>query len=40
MTADQGRPPLLKTWGRVYALVLANLALLIVFFYILTRELS
>lgn len=30
-------PPLLGTWGKVYALVLAELAVLVALFYALTR---
>ncbi|MBN2433451.1 MAG: hypothetical protein JXQ27_18410 [Acidobacteria bacterium] len=33
----EGPPPFLKTWPRLYALVLGELALCIVLFYIFTR---
>lgn len=40
MAVDPERPPVFKTWARVYALVLGNLMLLLVLFYVLTRVLS
>ncbi len=34
---DSDRPPLVSTWGRLYAIVLLNLALQILLFSLLTR---
>lgn len=34
---DQEKPPLLSSWNRLYMLVLLNLALLIVLFYLFTK---
>ena len=31
------KPPMFKTWNRVYALVFLNLVILIIFFYIFTK---
>ncbi len=31
------KPPFLKTWNRVYAVVFLNLVILIIFFYIFTK---
>ncbi len=35
--APEAPPPLLGSWGRLYALVLAELAALVLLFYALTR---
>ncbi len=40
MSAEDDRPPVLKSWRRVYAFVLANLVLLIILFYSLSRIFS
>jgi len=34
---DQEKPPVLKSWRRLYTAVLLNLALLIVLFYLFTK---
>ncbi len=34
---DRDRPPLFSSWKRLYAVVLLNLALQILLFYLLTR---
>ncbi|WP_168194036.1 hypothetical protein [Pontibacter sp. SGAir0037] len=34
---ETDKPPLLGSWRNIYLLVLANLAVLIVLFYIITR---
>ncbi len=34
---DQEKPPILSSWNRLYAVVLLNLALLIVLFYIFSK---
>jgi len=34
---DDKHPPILKTWRRLYAAVLINLAVLILLFYVFTR---
>lgn len=34
---DEGKPPLVSSWGRLYALVLVNLAVLIAIFYAFTK---
>jgi len=34
---DEGRPPLVSSWNRLYALVLVNLAVLIAVFYAFTK---
>ncbi len=34
---DEGKPPLVSSWGRLYALVLVNLAVLIAVFYAFTK---
>jgi len=34
---DQEKPPILSSWKRLYAVVLLNLALLIVLFYLFTK---
>jgi hypothetical protein len=34
---DQEKPPILSSWKRLYTVVLLNLALLIVLFYIFTK---
>jgi hypothetical protein len=34
---EQGRPPFFSSWGRLYAVVLLNLAFQILLFYIFTR---
>lgn len=34
---DEGKPPLVSSWGRLYALVLVNLAVVIVVFYAFTK---
>ena len=34
---DNGFPPILKSWSRVYSFVLGELALLIVLFYVISR---
>ena len=34
---DQEKPPILSSWNRLYTLVLLNLALLIVLFYLFTK---
>jgi hypothetical protein len=34
---DQEKPPILSSWKRLYTIVLLNLALLIVLFYIFTK---
>lgn len=36
-TEDEGRPPLVTTWRRLYILVLLNLAVQIFLFYLLTK---
>lgn len=33
---NEGQPPFFKTWRGMYALVLVNLALLIIIFYLIT----
>ena len=38
--SPQERPPVFRTWRRLYLAVLGNLILLIVIFYILTRMFS
>lgn len=38
--ADDGPPPFLKTWPRVYIFVLAYLAVLIAVFYLFSRAFS
>ncbi|HYP52891.1 MAG TPA: hypothetical protein VEQ42_05090 [Pyrinomonadaceae bacterium] len=35
--ADEGPPPFGGSWARLYALVLGNLVLLIVLFYVFTK---
>ncbi len=34
---DQEKPPILSSWNRLYTLVLLNLALLILLFYLFTK---
>jgi len=34
---DEGRPPLVSSWRRLYVLVLVNLAVLIAVFYVFTK---
>jgi hypothetical protein len=34
---DQEKPPILSSWKRLYTVVLMNLALLIVLFYLFTK---
>jgi len=34
---DEGKPPLVSTWNRLYALVLVNLVVLIAVFYAFTK---
>lgn len=34
---DQEKPPLLSSWNRLYTVVLLNLALLILLFYLFTK---
>ena len=34
---DEGKPPLVSSWRRLYALVLVNLAVLIAVFYAFTK---
>jgi hypothetical protein len=34
---DQEKPPILSSWNRLYTLVLLNLALLILIFYLFTK---
>jgi hypothetical protein len=34
---DQEKPPILSSWNRLYAVVLLNLALLIVLFYLFSK---
>lgn len=34
---DQEKPPILSSWNRLYTVVLLNLALLIVLFYVFTK---
>lgn len=34
---DEGKPPLVSSWGRLYALVLVNLAVVIAVFYAFTK---
>jgi hypothetical protein len=34
---DQEKPPILSSWNQLYTVVLLNLALLIVLFYIFTK---
>ncbi len=34
---DHGKPPILSSWKQLYTLVLLNLALLIVLFYLFTK---
>jgi hypothetical protein len=34
---DQEKPPILSSWNRLYTLVLLNLALLIVLFFLFTK---
>jgi len=34
---DQEKPPLFSSWNRLYAVVLLNLAVLIVLFYLFTK---
>jgi hypothetical protein len=34
---DQEKPPILSSWKRLYAVVLLNLAMLIVLFYLFTK---
>ena len=34
---DQEKPPILSSWKRLYTVVLLNLALLIVLFYLFTK---
>ncbi len=36
-TDSEEKPPVLKTWNRLYALVFLNLVILIIFFYIFTK---
>jgi hypothetical protein len=36
-TEDQEKPPLFSSWKRLYALVLLNLVVLIVLFYLFTK---
>ncbi len=36
-TEDQEKPPLFSSWKRLYTLVLLNLVVLIVLFYIFTK---
>lgn len=38
MTYPSDKPPILKSWKNVYALVIGVLALLIVLFYFFTRH--
>ena len=40
MTPDDERPPILGSWGRLYAAVLGWLAVLIALFYLLTAAYS
>jgi hypothetical protein len=40
VVAGEERPPIFKTWRRLYLIVLGNLILLIGLFYILTRIFS
>jgi hypothetical protein len=35
-----GRPPIFRTWGRMYLAVAINLVLLIAFFYLITKFFS
>jgi len=37
---EEGRPPLFKTWRRVYIAVLVNLFLLVAIFYLATEMFS
>jgi len=34
---DEGKPPLVSSWNRLYALVLVNLVVLIAVFYAFTK---
>ncbi len=34
---DQEKPPILSSWNRLYTVVLLNLALIIVLFYLFTK---
>ncbi len=34
---EEEKPPVLKTWNNIYALVFLNLVVLIIFFYIFTK---
>jgi len=34
---DEGKPPLVSSWSRLYALVLVNLVVLIAVFYAFTK---
>jgi len=34
---DQEKPPVFRSWNRWYAVVLLNLAVLIILFYLLTK---
>jgi hypothetical protein len=34
--SSEERPPIFRTWGRMYLAVIVNLILLIVFFYLIT----
>lgn len=34
---DQEKPPILSSWNRLYTVVLLNLALLILLFYLFTK---
>ncbi len=36
-TTEEEKPPVLKTWNNIYALVFLNLVVLIIFFYIFTK---
>ncbi len=35
--SDPEKPPIFKSWGRLYAAVLVNLAVLIALFYLFTK---
>ncbi len=35
--SDPDKPPIFKSWGRLYAAVLVNLAILIALFYLFTK---
>ena len=38
--SEEERPPIFRTWGRLYFAVIGNLLLLIAIFYLITRMFS